>query len=147
MFTHPFLGETPPIFGSTPIYWLAWGAAWFPQSPEALWWIAHWRPTVSFCCCGFVYTPEDYRLEHNHGGLEDNFPFQRVICRFKNQRVIDPPDPMTGPGGSRKLDFNDGNLNHPFNPVFKLFFYFSVRSLGKMNPFWLICFKWVETTN
>ena len=30
---------------------------------------------------------------------------------------------------------------------FQIFFLFSPRKLGKMNPFWLICFKGVETTN
>ena len=24
----------------------------------------------------YWYTPEDKRLEQNHGGLEDNFPFE-----------------------------------------------------------------------
>ena len=27
------------------------------------------------------------------------------------------------------------------------YFWFSPRKLGKMNPFWLIFFRWVETTN
>ena len=34
-----------------------------------------------------------------------------------------------------------------FGGGFKYFLEFSPRKLGKMNPFWLIFFRWVETTN
>ena len=68
-YVHPSILGVFPLFVKTPMYWLAWEAwfldFWVPLEDEgskhsdpleALWWIAHWRPTgsVLFCCWWFL---------------------------------------------------------------------------------------------
>ena len=77
---HDFLGDSEgwfdaPFFGGVFVGWL-----WIVNGPVACW----------ACCFAVVFwvqsqndTPLKINMEHNHGGLEDHFPFfSWVICRF-----------------------------------------------------------------